>query len=179
MSKDAVKEPKVVPLKRAPLLTEDQVGRNLRAQLASKAEMLLGYTTLKENVRVAGELGKVLLELDIEPFTKDSVERYKKSKMTKITYRRNWTNVTETRKWTRHPISGYSKPIPEFVLNKAVQIKEKLPDVQFLIDELGTVRRLKKIQPPDPFLVAVLGNEEYYIEVWDEPKFEGRIRRNG
>ncbi len=71
--------------------------------------------------------------------------------------------------WTQ--IGRYEKPIPEFVLNKAVTLKREIPMVELFIEEV------KKVPLRDPFLVAVLGKERFYLEVWNEPKFEGRITK--
>jgi hypothetical protein len=79
-------------------------------------------------------------------------------------------------RWRATPISAYKKPIPEFVLNKAVQIAEKCPKAEFTIEELQ-VERYQRIQRtlPDPFLVAKLGSESFFVEVWDEPLFENKL----
>lgn len=71
--------------------------------------------------------------------------------------------------WVRTGLKSYEQEIPEFVLNKAVQIKKELPDVNLYVEHL--------VHKPDPFLVAVLDGEEFYVEVWEEPGFEGRISR--
>lgn len=73
--------------------------------------------------------------------------------------------------WNRVGIAEYVKAIPEFVVRKAIQIKEALPQVQIFVEELR--------RDPDPFLVICFEGEnyfeEYYVEVWEEPKFEGRF----
>jgi len=73
--------------------------------------------------------------------------------------------------WARIPIAEYAKAVPEFVVRKAIQLKRSLREVELFVEELQT--------DPDPFLVAVFEEdghrEEYYIEVWEEPKFEGRF----
>ena len=74
--------------------------------------------------------------------------------------------------WNKTTIKIYGeegKEIPEYVLNKAIQVKYEVPEVEILIDEFTVV--------PDPFLFVKLGAESYYIEVWDEPKFEGRLTK--
>lgn len=75
--------------------------------------------------------------------------------------------------WVKVPIARYAKAIPEFVVRKAIQIKKALPEVKLFIEELQ--------YDPDPFLVATCENEnfteQYYIEVWEEPKFEGRLMK--
>ncbi len=66
--------------------------------------------------------------------------------------------------WKRVPIKEYNEEIPEHVLEKAIAIKKEIGDASFFVEKLEYI--------PDPFLVVVCGTEEYYIEVWDEPKFE-------
>lgn len=73
-------------------------------------------------------------------------------------------NSLKTFEWTNTEIKHYQQPIPEFVLNKALQIKEKVPNAQFFIEHLE--------EKYDPFLKVKHGNLDLYIEVWDEPKFE-------
>ena len=68
--------------------------------------------------------------------------------------------------WNPVPISNYPEPIPEFALQTAVDVKKACPEANFFIEELV----VKKI--PDPFLVAELAGEKYYLEVWNEPGFE-------
>lgn len=73
-------------------------------------------------------------------------------------------------KWRTVSLAEYKAPIPEFVLRKALAIKAACPGVAFHIEEL----RIDHI-PADPFLVVSLDHERYYVEVWDEPKFEAAI----
>lgn len=75
--------------------------------------------------------------------------------------------------WIREEIDGYRQPIPEFVLNKAIQIKEAMPEVKIWVEHLKFGL--------DPFLVVTDGERwkgtSEYVEVWAEPKFEGRATR--
>lgn len=73
-------------------------------------------------------------------------------------------NLVKTLVWTNTEIKNYQQPIPEFVLNKALQIKERVPSAQFFVEHLE--------EKHDPFLKVKHGNLDLYIEVWDEPKFE-------
>lgn len=73
-------------------------------------------------------------------------------------------NLAKTLVWTNTEIKNYQQPIPEFVLRKALQIKEKVPDAQFFVEHLE--------EKYDPFLKVKHGNLDLYIEVWNEPKFE-------
>lgn len=84
--------------------------------------------------------------------------------------------------WSVVPLSAYHKPIPIDILQTAVQLREKFgPDVQLFVDEL---ERRKVVV--DPFLLVTFGQrddfrrqsrfirgEEFYVAVWNEPKFKG------
>jgi hypothetical protein len=66
--------------------------------------------------------------------------------------------------WEVVCIKGYHLPIPEFALQTAIDVKTACPEVALFIEELRTTK--------DPFLVAKLGGETYYLEVWNEPGFK-------
>lgn len=69
--------------------------------------------------------------------------------------------------WRAIPIELYHRPIPEFALQTAVDIKQRCPEARFVIEELQFKQRTL-----DPFL-AVRDSEgnTYYLEVWNEPRF--------
>ncbi|MCK9463035.1 MAG: hypothetical protein M0R80_25715 [Proteobacteria bacterium] len=72
-------------------------------------------------------------------------------------------------RWRKISLDEYSKPIPEFALQTALDLKKACGDkVSFFIDELEVIKRKR-----DPFLVAKDRStwEEFYIEVWNEAKF--------
>jgi hypothetical protein len=146
---------------------------DMRAELASEAESLLGYSVLRKRLGMQSPLTQVLLKLEIEPFDGKTVAEYKKQMLAYAQNEAARMDVTEgirprswqarVARWETSDIENYTKPIPEFAIEKALQIKKAFPEVQFEIEELTVV--------PDPFLIAVLGNVRRYIEVWDEPKF--------
>lgn len=70
--------------------------------------------------------------------------------------------------WVRSPLSEFKQPIPEFALQTALDIKAKCPNTLFFVDELKIEKRTE-----DPFLVVSADQSSpiYYIEVWNEPKF--------
>lgn len=76
--------------------------------------------------------------------------------------------------WERTTIGTYDGFIPPHILQKACEIKHELPSAQITIDRQMTkdTRWYNPKPAPDPFLVAKLGNEEFYIDVWNEPEFE-------
>ena len=139
---------------------------------AELAASVLGYNARRARVEEETELPRlrsVLAKLDIEILNEIDVARYKMEKRHAAESRQ--LSLEPRREavlyWNERNIKEYRKSIPEFVLNKAVQIKRECPECEVLIDELSTT--------PDPFLIVKIGyQEEYYIEVWGEPGFEGR-----
>jgi len=73
-------------------------------------------------------------------------------------------------KWIRLPINLYARPIPEFVSQTVADVTEQDGQVKLFIEELVVTQR-KEWFFEDPFLVAVAGGEEYYLEVWNESRF--------
>lgn len=80
-----------------------------------------------------------------------------------------------TYSWRQHEISSYAGTIPEFVLHKAIQIKREVPDAALFVEQLYEQEERHIIPNRDPFLVAKLGDECYYIEVWDEKEYEVKL----
>jgi hypothetical protein len=117
--------------------------------LGIEAKRVLGYSALEADVR----LKNALSELEIEVLNLHQVHAYQEK--IKSESHAPW-------KWTA--IDKYTLPIPEFVLNKAIQIKKRLPDASLEIVHQGPAM--------DPFLWVGLNGEGYYVEVWDEPEFE-------
>jgi hypothetical protein len=138
------------------------------ADLAAEASKLLGYHVLLKEIHKP--LLQLLSKLEIEILDKDKVKTYQAQIVNKLG--RNFSDEDEDADdyyWEKASLSGYNQPIPEFVLAKAVEIKKANSSVEFQVEYLEKVA--------DPFLIAVLAHESYYLEVWDEPKFEGRITK--
>lgn len=132
--------------------------------LAEAAAKMLGYTVMVE--QVCKPLLTALTKLEIPILDADDVIAHQKRKG-KIAYEESEEDIDV--EWHTTKISKYREPIPEFVLSKAVEIKKEIPAVDFAIQHMEVV--------PDPFLIAFLGSESYYVEVWEEPKFEGRLTK--
>lgn len=144
--------------------------------LADDAATLLGYKAGTRTVVKVTPLAAALAELDIEPLEWRAVRRYQfeaaaaanTARLAEVTDPdfQDWRSELE---WTRTPISKYAEPIPDYVLNKAIQIKRALPDVEIIVEALQ--------QNPDPFLIVRVKDgyryEGYYVEVWDERSFVG------
>lgn len=69
--------------------------------------------------------------------------------------------------------AGRGVEIPEFVLHTAIRIKQEMPKADLFVEALvGTDRSLG-----DPFLCLKQGDKKYYLEVWDESRFERSMIR--
>lgn len=73
----------------------------------------------------------------------------------------------------------YQEAIPAFAVQRMVSLKKALPEITFSVERLQVTREDLKTQksqpiPADPFLVATYEGISCYVDVWDEPAFEGR-----
>lgn len=162
----------------------DEVNQE-RLYLATRAKDLLGYSALQADVtgevvigKKEGKLTETLRALDIEVLDTGTVIEYQLMKLTELNREvarerlNDWaTGYFSSASWAKTQLDQYTRPVPEFVLDKAIRIKEQLPEVHFHIQHLQDPKA-------DPFLVAsIYGGEVYYIEAWDEPRFEGRVSK--
>jgi len=80
--------------------------------------------------------------------------------------------------WISFPIGGsynpYRNPVPDFAIERALQVKQALPETNFYVSELQERWQEIHMQVSDPFLVMDYKGIQLYLDVWDEPKFEGR-----
>jgi len=87
-----------------------------------------------------------------------------------VSIRASWNNNND--------VSQYSKPIPEFAIADMVALKKALPETTFFVEEFrakGNRIDVWEASPvSDPFLVANYKGVCVYLDVWDEPRFEGR-----
>lgn len=163
-------------LKREAVTVDNVDASDARQILARDAEALLGYAGLREEVHMPGRLRGALAKLDIQILDEKSVDAYKKQ----MTEHFDTAGKMVMPTWRLKNLREYKQPVPEFVLSKAVEIKKELPEAEFYIDQLAV----------DPFLIVSLvplvdfnynksrgldPEMSAYIEVWDEPKFEGRV----
>ena len=157
---------------------------DLISAIALKAEALFGYSALRKKLGIhPASLTRTLEELGIDPFLEEDVKKYKASKARTVEgkvwedFQRRAgldpASAVETLvtsfvrvSWRRSKLSNYQGQIPEFALSKAIEIKERLPQARFYVEELTVNKRY------DPFLIAACGRERFYIDVWDEPEFE-------
>ncbi len=159
--------------------------------IGSEAAELLGYEVLSKKqseVTEATPIMKCIAELGIDILNEADVKQYQHEHQREIAQKTfaEWLAMPAT-EWrsssysaptwrTTTTIKEYKEPVPEFVLHKAIQIKKAMPDCGVMIEWLD--------ESPDPFLVIQTAmpnlystpTEKYYVEVWNEPKFEGTIR---
>lgn len=148
-----------------------------RGHFALEVEKILGYSVLRKAVAIPGKLHRALDALEIDVYVPATVEAYKEKMrlhhqteldneaVKAIQLSNGRVNRPKFCSWRTTELSMYVKPVPEYVLRKCVQIKRAIPEAQFFVEELTTTE--------DPFMVVRVGEESAYIEVWDEPKFEG------
>jgi hypothetical protein len=73
--------------------------------------------------------------------------------------------------WKLVPIKDYKSPVPEFALATAMEIHQRLPEAELMIDELVVTKRDRTPRSEDPFLVLTFNKEKYWVEVWKEPGY--------
>jgi hypothetical protein len=71
--------------------------------------------------------------------------------------------------WKMEPLSSHAKQVPLFALSRATEIIELLPEAKFSVESLTW-----KDEVLDPFLVMEVAGKKFYLDVWEEPKFEAR-----
>lgn len=160
---------KITALRRESAVYTPELG--LSKDLAERAEKHLGYGGVAQEVAFIDAktaLLKVLQEVGIRPFNIEDVTKYKEKLLKKAN--RFWNLQSEYRRagWDTTHIQGYKKPIPEFALHTAIQIREKEPRAEILIEELRYTRIV------DPFMIVRLNRVDAYIEVWEEREFTGK-----
>lgn len=174
---EVVEEPSRTMLQRTKVEIEEVDLSDPRRRLAVEAEALLGYTPLRKELKEPSRLRQVLAKLEIEILEEKSVDCYKKQMVDH--YSSSGKMLAPT--WRLISLSRYAKPVPEFVLHKAIEIKHELPEARFYIDELAV----------DPFLIVSLkelpdstfnhptrnldGETAVYVDVWSEPSFEATL----
>ena len=163
-------------------IAEKPLGDSERDKLAVEAAQKLGYMALRDDASgsrslgtLTGKLTETLLKLEIDVLSTEHVIRYQVEEAGRLTIekiRENfsyWVNgYFIPAQWNHTKLSSYKQAIPEFVIRKAVQIKDAMPEVDFFVQFISEPKA-------DPFLIAVYGEEMYYIEVWNEPRFESTL----
>jgi hypothetical protein len=174
-----VEAPERTMLKRVPVEVEAIDLNDPRKKLATEAEMLLGYMPLAKELHTPGMLKCALAKLEITILEEKSVFAYKKQ----MAEHYRTTDKLEDPTWRVTSLKEYTEQVPEFVLQKAVEIKRELPEAMFYVEQLAQ----------DPFLIVTLEpltdfvshertlereldpETAAYVEVWSEPKFEAMM----
>lgn len=81
--------------------------------------------------------------------------------------------------WSTRTIEEIDYEIPEYCLQTIVDVQKAVKNadtgiwrIRWLVDEL-----VERKEILDPFLVLAIGEETYYMEVWNEPGFIGERKR--
>lgn len=157
------------------------VSSNLKAiteeAVMDEVKSLLGYGGV-DKAKEWATVVEIFKELDIEPFNNATVSEYKREAAKKLnsSYRDSWGDIRETRGvWNKQLLRNYKGDVPAFALLRAAQVQKALnaANVQgtFYVEEL--TKRSRKIVV-DPFMVLNVCGRWLYLDVWNEPKFEGR-----
>ena len=152
--------------------------KSLSTMSASEAKMmqevnaLLGYGVGNTEAAYNSVL-EILKKVDIDPLDPTKVEAYKKEH-TRTEYTSYGMNrYRHTYSWHTIELRKYKREIPAFVLARALQIQKAMNAMHiagtFEVHELSY-----RSEYIDPFLVLCVGKHKLYLDVWDEPKFEGR-----
>jgi hypothetical protein len=150
-----------------------------RLTLGTRAADLLGYRGLVQDVTgqsllvKPGKLAEALNRMGVEVLDLGAVLTYQMQEIVRFTRAKieednldDWaTGYFTPATWHKQSLAEYGKAIPEFALELAIRLKEAMPEVHFSVQFLSEPKA-------DPFLIAYVGKEIYYIAAWDEPRFE-------
>ena len=176
---EVVDEPSREMLQRVPVEVQNLDLTDPRQKLATEAEALLGYTPLRQELRTPGTLKRVLAKLEIQVLEEKGVSAYKKQMAQHYSTSGKMFDPT----WRITPLKDYRQPVPEFALQKAIEIKRELPEAMFYVEQLAidpflivTLNPLQDFMSPWNTLKRTLDPETAaYVEAWSEPKFEATM----
>ena len=174
-----VDEPSRDMLRRVPVEVQDMDLTDPRQKLVAEAEALLGYTPLRQELRTPGTLKRVLAKLEISVLEEKGVLAYKKQMVEHYSTSGKMFDPT----WRITPLKDYRQQVPEFALQKAIEIKRELPEAMFYVEQLAidpflivTLNPLQDFASPWNTLKRALDPETaVYVEAWSEPKFEATM----
>jgi hypothetical protein len=176
-------------LVRKPVQFPEVTEATLNQQVAREAETYLGYSFgERRNTEVTTRLSRratlvkvqgILKSLGIVPLVEASVLRYQRQKRASALRRTRFTNSRWN--WRLVALEDYKAEIPQFALARATQVAKalnrRMPSLKkgFLVSELHRTRvRPENAYHPDPFMVLQVLEQNFYLDVWNEPSFEGR-----
>jgi hypothetical protein len=107
--------------------------------------------------------------------------RYKKAHAVFAAWNKRQVHDTNYQHANSGYSDGYKEPIPAFAIQRMVSLKKALPEVTFSVEQLDVTKKDLNVEHrvlppprPDPFLIATFRGISCYVDVWDEPAFEGR-----
>lgn len=147
----------------------------------AEVKEVLGYGGVDEALTLK-RVAEVLAKLDIEPFDPKIVAAYKKEQADALKSRKRkrtgWGYTVATGVWVDSKIQDYKQGVPAFALLRATQVKKALTAQgiasAFHVEELTKRQHRVVLLNIDPFMVLHVGSKKFYLDVWNEPKFEGR-----
>jgi hypothetical protein len=142
------------------------------ARMMAEVRKVLGYGEGEKEVVYRNVL-QVLKRLDIEPLNAEKVEAYKKQKESTRYTGSSMRTTRHTARWHTHALRDYERPVPTFVLARALRVQKAL-NARHLPGTMVVEELVRRSEYIDPFLVLRVQDKKLYLDVWDEPKFEGR-----
>lgn len=73
--------------------------------------------------------------------------------------------------WNHHGIRTYQEPVPEFVLQTALDVTKEF-GLSALNDHFAICALQRERASADPFLVFYYKGDTYHLEVWNEPGYK-------
>lgn len=141
--------------------------------LAERAQRRLGYSALSMRIRDASakvnseaQVLAAFTKVGCDPLDPKKVEAYKEERL-KVLNKGKDPNRESVYHWDSLELRYYHQPVPEFALSRALELSEALPGASFYVEHTTDAH-------PDPFMVMYYQGMKFYVDVWDEPSFEGR-----
>lgn len=175
-------------LVRKPAVFPEVTEASLNEKVANEAREFLGYRFgERRNHEVIEKLTRreqltqvqaILKRCGIVPLDERSVLRYQ-MKIRANAMRRIHRGYSAVRyAWRFVELDNYKAEIPQFALARATSVAKaltrRMPRLtkNFAVSELH--RQRTRAVDPDPFMVLQVLGHNFYLDVWDEPNFEGR-----
>lgn len=156
----------------------------LEKKVAKDADNYLGYRFGERRNSEVGEaverretlvrVQSMLKRLGIVPIDEARVLSYQKT----VRAREMRKHTNRSYRWRMVNIREYTAEIPSFALDRAVKVVRTMgrvmPSVKYTVNVSELVHHTKRTPHPDPFMVLTVRDQNFYLDVWDEPDFEGR-----
>jgi hypothetical protein len=174
-------------LVRKPAVFPEVTEASLDQKVAEDAQQYLGYRFGdRRNQEVIEKLTRreqlvkvqaILKRCGIVPLEERSVLRYQ-AQIRARAIRRAGGRFMARFSWHLVDLENYKAEIPQFALARATSVAKaltrRMPRLgkTFAVSELH--RQRTRAVDPDPFMVLQVLGHNFYLDVWDEPNFEGR-----